>query len=68
MTNQLGSEVLATRTRDLRRFRDGLLPAGQEMAGQHIVAEVDGGRVRIRTQVEAMNGNDRRERTHPGAF
>jgi len=52
MARQLGAEVLATRTRDLRRFRDGQLPAGQEMAGQHVVAQVDGGRVRIRTQVE----------------
>src|SRR5262249_990067 len=52
MTRQLGAEVLATRTRDLHRFRDGQLPAGREMAGQHVVAQVDGGRVRIRTQVE----------------
>jgi hypothetical protein len=52
MSHQLGAEVLATRTRDLRRFRDGRLPAGQEMAGQRVVAQVDGGRVRIRTQVE----------------
>ena len=53
MTSQLGAEVLTTRTRDLHRWRDGRLPAGQEMAGQHVVAEVDGGRVRIRTQIEA---------------
>ena len=52
MARQLGAEVLATRTRDLQRFRDGQLPAGQEMAGQHVVAQVDGGRVRIRTQIE----------------
>jgi hypothetical protein len=52
MVRQLGAEILATRTRDLQRFRDGQLPAGQEMAGQHVVAQVDGGRVRIRTQVE----------------
>jgi hypothetical protein len=52
MARQLGAEVLATRTRDVQRFRDGLLPAGQEMAGQHVVAQVDGGRVRIRTQIE----------------
>jgi hypothetical protein len=52
MARQLGAEVLATRTRDLQRFRDGRLPAGEEMAGQHVVAQVDGGRVRIRTQVE----------------
>jgi hypothetical protein len=52
MASQLGAEVLATRTRDLRRWRAGQLPAGQEMAGQYVVAQVDGGRVRIRTQVE----------------
>jgi hypothetical protein len=52
MARQLGAEVLATRTCDLRRWRDGQLPAGQEMVGQHVVAEVDGGRVRIRTQIE----------------
>jgi hypothetical protein len=52
MTRQLGSEALATRTRDLQRWRDGRLPAGQEMVGQHVVAQADGGRVRIRTQVE----------------
>jgi hypothetical protein len=52
MARQLGAEVLATRTRDLQRWRDGQLPAGQEMAGQHVVAEVDGGRIRIRTQIE----------------
>jgi hypothetical protein len=52
MTSQLGAEVLVTRTRALRRWRDGQFPAGLEMVGQHVVAEVDGGRVRIRTQVE----------------
>jgi len=53
MARQLGAEVLATRARDLQRLRDGLLPAGQEMVGHHVVAQVDGGRIRIRTQVEA---------------
>src|SRR4051812_5116340 len=53
MASQLGAEVLATRTRDLRRYREGRLPAGQEMAGQHVVAQVDGGGFRIRTQIEA---------------
>ena len=51
MVRQWGAEVLATRTRALQRFRDGQLSGGQEMAGQHVVAQVDGGRVRIRTQV-----------------
>jgi hypothetical protein len=52
MARQLGAEVLTTRTRDLQRYRAGRLPAGSEMAGQHVVAQVDGGRVRIRTQVQ----------------
>jgi hypothetical protein len=52
MARQLGAEILTTRTRDVQRFRDGLLPVGQELVGQHVVAQVDGGRVRIRTQVE----------------
>ncbi len=50
LARQLGAEVLTTRTRDLQRFRDGLLPAGHLLAGRHVVAQVDGGRVRIRTQ------------------
>jgi len=52
MASQLGAEVLTARTRDLRRWRDGRLPAGQEMVGQHVVAQTDGGRVRIRTRIE----------------
>jgi hypothetical protein len=54
MTRQLGAEVLATRTRDLQRYRGGCLPAGQERAGQRVVAQMDGGRVRIRTRVETQ--------------
>jgi hypothetical protein len=52
MASQLGAEVLATRTRELQGWRDGQLPAGQEMVGQQVVAQVDGGRVRVRTQIE----------------
>ena len=52
MSRQLGAEALTSRTRDLQRWRDGRLPAGQEMDGQHVVAQTDGGRVRIRTRVE----------------
>jgi hypothetical protein len=51
MARQLGAEVLTMRTRDLERFRAGLLPAGQELAGHHVIAQLDGGRVRIRTQI-----------------
>ena len=52
MACHLGAEVLTTRTRDLQRFRAGSLPAGQELAGHHVVAQLDGGRVRIRTQIQ----------------
>ena len=52
IARQLGAEVLTTRTRALQQYRAGQLPAGSEMAGQHVVAQVDGGRVRIRTQVQ----------------
>jgi hypothetical protein len=52
MSSQLGAEALTCRTRDLQRWRDGQLAAGQEMVGQQVVTETDGGRVRIRTQVE----------------
>ena len=52
MARQLGAEVLATRTADLQRYRRGQLPRGDALAGQHVVAQVDGGRVRIRTRVQ----------------
>ncbi|HMB04777.1 MAG TPA: hypothetical protein VKP69_13680 [Isosphaeraceae bacterium] len=54
MARQLGAEVLATRTGDLQRYRQGQLPRGDELAGQHVVAQVDGGRVRIRTQIRTQ--------------
>src|SRR3954463_752907 len=34
MASQLGAEVLTARTRELQRYREGRLPAGQELAGQ----------------------------------
>jgi hypothetical protein len=51
MARQLGAEVLTARTRALQRYRDGQLPAGDDLDGQHVVAQVDGGRVRIRTRI-----------------
>ena len=52
MARQLGAEVLTARTRQLQRYRDGQLPAGDDLVGRHVVAQADGGRVRIRTQIE----------------
>lgn len=60
--HELGAQVLATRTRDLMRFRAGELPAGSEFAGKRVGVGIDGGRVRIRTVVEAKRVSGKRKR------
>jgi hypothetical protein len=60
--SQLGAEARTTRTRDWQRYREGRLPAGQEWTGQHVVAQVDGGRVRIRTRIETKKRTGVRHR------
>ena len=52
IAGELGAQMLATRTRDLMRFRAGELPVGKEFAGKSVAAEIDGGRVRVRTIVK----------------
>src|SRR5260370_8341788 len=52
IAGELGAQMLAPRTRALRRFRAGELPAGNEFAGKSVAAEIDGGRVRVRTIVK----------------
>jgi hypothetical protein len=54
IAGELGAQMLATRTRDLLRFRTGELPAGDEFAGKRVAVGIDGGRVRIRTLVEKI--------------
>ncbi len=56
--------MLATRTRDLMRFRAGELPAGDEFAGKSVAAEIDGGRVRVRTIVKKsrVSGKTKRKK------
>jgi hypothetical protein len=60
--NELGAQMLATRTRDLLRFRAGTLPAGTEFAGKRVAAQIDGGRVRIRTVIETVRVGGKRKR------
>jgi hypothetical protein len=50
----LGAQILATRTRDLLRFRRGELPAGGAFTGKSIAVGIDGGRVRVRTVVQTI--------------
>jgi hypothetical protein len=54
IAHELGSQMLATRTRDLLRFRRGELPAGEEFKGKRIAAALDGGRVRVRTVIQEV--------------
>ena len=54
IANELGAQMLATRTRDLLRFRSGELPAGEEFKGEGVAAAVDGGRVRVRTVIKKV--------------
>ena len=48
ITYQCGSGMLALRTDELLRWREGKLPAGKEFAGKRVSVEMDGGRARIR--------------------
>jgi hypothetical protein len=56
IARQLGASVLTCRTRDLLRWRAGLLPAGTELAGKRVAAMIDGGRTRLRTVIRKQKG------------
>jgi hypothetical protein len=54
IAHELGAQMLATRTRDLLRFRRGEWPAGEEVKGKRVAAALDGGRVRVRTVIKKV--------------
>src|SRR4051794_40937084 len=62
IAGELGAQILATRTRDLMRFRRGELPAGSAFAGKRVAVGMDGGRVRVRTVVETIRVGGKRKR------
>jgi hypothetical protein len=63
IASELGTQMLAVRTRGLAPFRAGTFPAGTECAGKRIAVPIDGGRVRIRTIVKTSRvGGQRRRR------
>ena len=45
---QCGELLLALRRRELLQWREGALPAGDELAGQRVAVQLDGGRLRTR--------------------
>ena len=62
IAGELGAQILATRTRDLMRFRRGELPASSEFQGKSVAVGIDGGRVRVRTVVETIRVGGKRKR------
>ena len=62
IAGELGAQILASRTRDLMRFRRGELPTGQEYTGKNIAVGIDGGRVRVRTVVKTIRVSGKRKR------
>jgi hypothetical protein len=62
IAQELGAQMLASRTRDLMRFRRGELPPGSEFADQRIGVAIDGGRVRVRSVVKKTRVSGRTKR------
>jgi hypothetical protein len=62
ISGELGTQILASRTRDLMRFRLGELLAGKEYAGKNVAVGIDGGRVRVRTLVKTIRVSGQRKR------
>jgi hypothetical protein len=48
ITGQCGNGLLALRTEELLLWREGQLPAGSELKGKRVTAQIDGGRTKIR--------------------
>ena len=48
IAEQLGTEFLVWRRRELLAWRQGLVTAGDELAGCRVAVQIDGGRVRLR--------------------
>jgi len=63
-THRLGERLLIARRCDLERYRNGQLPAGTQAAGKRIVAQLDGGRVRLRkvTRKQKGKGNKKKQK------
>ena len=63
-THRLGRQLLIARRCDLERYRSGQMPAGSEFAGKRIVAQLDGGRIRLRkaTRKQKGKGNKKKQK------
>jgi len=67
----LGRQLLIARKSDLERYRAGQMPAGTLFAGKRIVAQLDGGRIRLRKVTRKQKGkgkNKKQKRRYKGAW
>lgn len=62
IAGELGAQILATRTDELMKFREGNLDAGSELAGKRIAVQIDGGRLRLRRVVKKSRVGKRGKR------
>jgi hypothetical protein len=62
-THRLGQQLLIARRGDLERYRNGEMPAGTQLAGKRVVAQLDGGRIRLRkvTRKQRGRGKDKQQ-------
>ena len=56
IATHLGAQVLTRRKRDLLDYREGRLPAGQELAGKRVACCIDAGKSRLRKATRRQKG------------
>ena len=56
IATHLGAQVLSSRKRDLLDYRDGRMPAGQELAGKRVACCIDAGKSRLRRVTRKQKG------------
>jgi hypothetical protein len=61
-THRLGRQLLIARRYDLERYRRGQLPAGTQFAGKRLVAQLDGGRMRLRKVTRKQRGKGKHKK------
>jgi hypothetical protein len=64
IATHLGAQVLTRRKRDLLDYRDGRMPAGQELAGKRVACCIDAGKSRLRrvTRKQKGKGKSKKQR------
>jgi hypothetical protein len=64
IATRLGAQVLTSRKRDLLDYRDGRMPAGQELAGKRVACCIDAGKSRLRrvTRKQKGKGKSKKQR------